>query len=655
MATNVGKLAVVVSASAGGLYAGLTKAQAAIKQFGTTATQVAGAAGVAFGGLSAVGAAQWALGLAANLERTQMQFGVLIGNAQQASSILGQLRQFDIVSPLGLETLLNGTKTMLQFGVATQQVVPIVKMLGDVSMGNADQFSRLSLVMGQVAAASKLTGQDLLQFVNAGWNPLQQIAQRTGETMAQVRERMSAGAVSFDEVHQALVDATSAGGRFAGMIEAGGQTVAGRFEMLKGRVEALATSLGITMLPAATSVVGALESMVAAIGSIDGRSALASAQVIAFAGSFLLTVTYAGRVVAAMRNIVAAIRAMSMAQAVFQALSGPQGWATLAASLVVAAGAVAAVEFAFSGVSTEAEKAVQQTKALAEQGDKAGSATANAVKSAAQASADLSAKLSEVAGKWADATAGAERHRELLERGAQLAEQFAPPEAVFAGTVQELQDLAAAGAITQEVFDAAFSEAANKLGQARMEAAGLNEQIQGLGAAAANTMEGFRAMADARRATEQAVGRATIAANVQPQIDLTGATQQVGQLAAAGQATQGTIVTAFAAVAAQIDIAKSQADNLNGAVQAIGNSANVTSDALRNVAIQQAANQAIETASKPAANQQIIAMQRPERTADTVFAREMRDIMRETRDTLQELLNTTKTKPTLVVGTAELY
>jgi tape measure domain-containing protein len=654
----------------------LTRAQAAIKQFGATATQVAGAAGVAFGGLSAVGAAQWALGLAANLERTQMQFGVLIGNAQQASSILGQLRQFDIVSPPGLDTLLNGTKTMLQFGVATQQVVPIVKMLGDVSMGNADQFSRLSLVMGQVAAASKLTGQDLLQFVNAGWNPLQQIAQRTGETMAQVRERMSAGAVSFDEVRQALVDATSAGGRFAGMIEAGGQTVAGRFEMLKGRVEALATSLGVTMLPAATSVVGALESMVAAIGSIDGRSALASAQVIAFAGSFLLTVTYAGRVVAAMRNIVAAIRAMSMAQAVFQTLSGPQGWATLAASLVVAAGAVAAVEFAFSGVSTEAEKAVEQTKALAQQGDKAGSKTANAVKSAAQASADLSAKLS-------DATAAAERHRKLLERGAQLAEQFAPPEAVFAGTVQELQDLAAAGAITQEVFDAAFTEAANKLGHARMEAAGLNEQIQGLGAAAANTMEGFRAVADARRATEQAVGRATIAANVQqiiapaapivqpqvvqppavdiatnvaePQIDLTGATQQVGQLAAAGQATQGTLVTAFAAVAAQIDIAKSQADNLNGAVQAIGNSANVTSDALRNVAIQQAANQSIETASKPAANQQIIAMQRPERTADTVFDREMRDIMRESRDTLQQLLDTTKTKPTLVVGTAELY
>jgi ParB-like chromosome segregation protein Spo0J len=181
----------------------------------------------------------------------------------------------------------------------------------------------------------------------------------------------------------------------------------------------------------------------------------------------------------------------------------------------------------------------------------------------------LSAKLSEVAGKWADATAGAERHRELLERGAQLAEQFAPPDAVFAGTVQELQDLAAAGSITQEVLDAAFGEAANKLGQARMEAAGLNEQIQGLGAAAANTMEGFRAMADARRATELAINRQAEAVNIQQQI----------------QAAQG------------------------GGV----------------------------------------------RTAEGAFDREMRDIMRETRDTLQQLLDTTKTKPTLVVGTAELY
>jgi hypothetical protein len=146
MAANVGKLVTVVTASAGGLFAGLTQAQLAIKQFGSTATQVASAAGVALGGLSVAGAAGWALDLAANLERTQMQFGVLIGNAQQASSILGQLREFDIVSPLGLDTLLSGTKTMLQFGVATQQVVPIAKMLGDVSMGNASSFSSLALV-----------------------------------------------------------------------------------------------------------------------------------------------------------------------------------------------------------------------------------------------------------------------------------------------------------------------------------------------------------------------------------------------------------------------------------------------------------------------------------------------------------------------------
>jgi hypothetical protein len=569
MATNVGKLAVVVSASAGGLYAGLTQAQAAIKQFGATATQVASAAGVALGGLSAVGAVKWAIGLAADMQLMKLEMERLTGSSERASIVLNQLRDLSIVSPLSLESLAQGANRLMMTKIAAEETLPILKAIGDISSGNAEKFGLLVKALTDTKMAMRLTGQERNQFVNANFNPLLQIAERTGEAMPELIKRMEAGKVSFEEVKQAILDASASGGTFFGVMDTIGKSLSGRMDKLSDSVKVIATSLGEAMLPAASSVVSALESMVGAIGNIDGRSALASAQVIAFAGSFLLTVTYAGRVVAAMRNIVAAIRAMSVAQALFQALSGPQGWATLAASLVVAAGAVAAVEFAFSGVSGEAAKAVEQTKALADQGNKAGSATANAVKSAAQASADLSAKLSEVAGKWADATAGAERHRELLERGAQLAEQFAPPEAVFAGTVQELQDLAAAGAITQEVFDAAFGEAANKLAQARLEAAGLNEQIQGLGAAAANTMEGFRAMADARRATELAINRQAEAVNIQQQI----------------QAAQG------------------------GGV----------------------------------------------RTAEGAFDREMRDIMRETRDTLQQLLDTTKTKPTLVVGTAELY
>ena len=518
MALNAGKMSFVVSASAGQLFAGLNQASAAVRSFGSVAGQVAASVGAAFGGLSAVGVGQWALGLAANLQKTQQQFGVLIGNSQQAASVLSQLREFDIVSPLGLQALLDASRTLLGFGMSASQVVPVVKMLGDVSMGNQERFAGLALAMGQVAAAGRMTGQDLLQFINAGFNPLQEVAKRTGETLTQVKDRMSAGGVSADEIRQALVDATSAGGRFAGMIEAAGQTVSGRFDMLKGRVEAMATAMGETMLPAAMATVQAMEGMVNVIGSIDGRSALAAAQVIAFAGTFALVIRYSGTVVAAFRSIVTAIQAMTTAQAIFQAFSGPKGWAQLAIAAVAAAGAVVAVETAFSGVADQATKATQQSQQAIQATTEAAKQAANATKAATAGAIDYAAKLTEAGKKWDGVIDGVARHNELLQRGQQVAEQYQGPEATFATTAQELQELLGAGAITGETFSAAIGDAGSKLLEARLEAAGLNQEIQGVGAAAANTMEGFRAMADARRGMERDQARAAEAASVQQQI-----------------------------------------------------------------------------------------------------------------------------------------
>jgi tape measure domain-containing protein len=518
MALNAGKMSFVVSASAGQLFAGLNQASAAVRSFGSVAGQVAASVGAAFGGLSAVGVGQWALGLAANLQKTQQQFGILIGNSQQAASVLSQLREFDIVSPLGLQTLLDASRTLLGFGMSASQVVPVVKMLGDVSMGNQERFAGLALAMGQVSAAGRMTGQDLLQFINAGFNPLQEVAKRTGETLTQVKDRMSEGGVSADEIRQALVDATSAGGRFAGMIEAAGQTVAGRFEMLKGRVELLATSLGESMLPAASSVVGVMESLVDMVGSFDGRAVKAAAQVIAFAGTFALVIRYSGTVVAAFRSIVTAIQAMTTAQAIFQAFSGPKGWAQLAIAAVAAAGAVVAVETAFSGVADQATKATQQSQQAIQATTEAAKQAANATKAATAGAIDYAAKLTEAGKKWDGVIDGVARHNELLQRGQQVAEQYQGPEATFGQTAKELQELLGAGAITGETFSAAIGDAGTKLLEARLEAAGLNQEIQGVGAAAANTMEGFRAMADARRGMERDQARAAEAASVQQQI-----------------------------------------------------------------------------------------------------------------------------------------
>ena len=77
---------------------------------------------------------------------------------------------------------------MLNFGVETGRVLPLLKQLGDISGGNKDRLQSLSLVLGQVSAAGRLQGQDNLQFINAGFNPLQELAKMTGKSYAELQD-----------------------------------------------------------------------------------------------------------------------------------------------------------------------------------------------------------------------------------------------------------------------------------------------------------------------------------------------------------------------------------------------------------------------------------------------------------------------------------
>lgn len=119
-----------------------------------------------------------------------------------------------------------------------------MKMLGDISLGNGERLQSLSLAFGQVQASGRLMGGDLLQMVNAGFNPLEAIAKRTGETMIEVKERMSAGGVSVNEVEQAMKDATSEGGRFFNGMDKASKTFSGVMSTLRDNIGITLASIG---------------------------------------------------------------------------------------------------------------------------------------------------------------------------------------------------------------------------------------------------------------------------------------------------------------------------------------------------------------------------------------------------------------------------
>lgn len=174
--------------------------------------------------------------LGSEVEQTNVAFTTLVGNETKAASMLGEIAQFAADTPFEKFGLTKNAQLMLNFGVATDRVLPLLRQLGDISGGDAERLSSLSLVLGQVSAAGKLQGQDLLQFINAGFNPLQELQQMTGKTYADLQDMMSKGRITFENVAAAMAHATGEGGKFYGMMERQSQTVGGKFSTVMDNV-----------------------------------------------------------------------------------------------------------------------------------------------------------------------------------------------------------------------------------------------------------------------------------------------------------------------------------------------------------------------------------------------------------------------------------
>lgn len=169
-------------------------------------------------------------------EKTATAFRVLVGSESAAAKMLGEINSYADNTLWDRSTTQEATKTMLGFGVSASSVVDDLKMLGDVAMGDKNRLQQLALVFGQISAAGKLQGQDLLQLINAGYNPLLDISALTGKSVAQLKDEMSKGLVTFDMVRAAFQRATGEGGKFNNMTGQIAQTAYGAFEQLKGKL-----------------------------------------------------------------------------------------------------------------------------------------------------------------------------------------------------------------------------------------------------------------------------------------------------------------------------------------------------------------------------------------------------------------------------------
>ena len=181
--------------------------------------------------------------IGAQAEQTSVAFTTLVGSEEKAAGILKEINDFAANTPFNKLQLTQNAQQMLNFGVAADKVMGYLQQLGDISGGNAERLSSLSLVFGQVSASGKLMGQDLLQFINAGFNPLKELETMTGKSYKELQELMSKGEITFDHVAAAMAHATGEGGKFEGMMDKQSQTLGGRFSTMMDSLMQTAVSL----------------------------------------------------------------------------------------------------------------------------------------------------------------------------------------------------------------------------------------------------------------------------------------------------------------------------------------------------------------------------------------------------------------------------
>jgi len=208
--------------------------------------------------------------LGAQAEQTSVAFSTLVGDEQKAAKVLQDINALAAKTPYNNLDLVDNAKMMLSFGMEADKVNGYLSQLGDIASGDKNKLAGLSLVLGQVSSAGKLSGQDNLQFINQGFNPLKELEKMTGKTYAELQDMMSKGQIGFEAVAAAIRHATGEEGAFYRMSEKQSLTLSGKVSTLVGNIQMKAAELFQHIQPMLLDLVAMFDAIVPPIASALG-------------------------------------------------------------------------------------------------------------------------------------------------------------------------------------------------------------------------------------------------------------------------------------------------------------------------------------------------------------------------------------------------
>lgn len=232
-----------------------------IGKFSSAKAAVGGFLG-AFAASALVDFGREAIDAESKVEQLEISFRTLLGSQEKASALIAEIKAYGTVTPYDTEGLAQAARLMLSYGMSSSKIMPTLKMLGDIAMGDKDKLQSLTLAFSQMSASGRVCKEDLNQMVDAGFNPLQIISEKTGKSIGELTDEVSKGAISVQDIEQAFIDSTSEGGKFHNMVNNMSDSIAGKTAQMTDNWENFKASIGGLLKPA---YLGAIQTTTSAI------------------------------------------------------------------------------------------------------------------------------------------------------------------------------------------------------------------------------------------------------------------------------------------------------------------------------------------------------------------------------------------------------
>lgn len=271
----------------------------------------------------------------ADIEQSTKAFETFLGSAEAAEKAVSAIRKQGASSPFDTKELIKANQMLVTTGVSADDSRRTISALADavaLTGGGNDELTRMASNLQQIKNAGKATSMDIRQFAYAGIDVYGILAETTGKNVAQLKKMD----ITYDQLSNALIKASSEGGKYYNGQVKMTDTLNGSISKLKKSFQALTGELAEGLMPVVGKITDKLQNLTDSFSGLSAEQKETIVKVglfVAALGPALIIigkiVTIVGTLLIGFSKIVAVVglvaTKLGALSGVFTAMTGPLG------------------------------------------------------------------------------------------------------------------------------------------------------------------------------------------------------------------------------------------------------------------------------------------------------------------------------------------